>query len=137
MKWLHLRTVLPFMLLIAATPGFMRLIESSSIIVCLALTGYYFIVAMTLWMVNTRLIESGLIRRQPYPKFKFYFVSLLLGSLLVLLFSYVVVRGNLLPVSKSLSPDKNRELLIFFFRGILMNSLNAFIVSHIKQLNDS
>ncbi len=137
MKRLNIRTGLPFTALIAVFTGFLRLIESASLVVCLALTTYYFIVAMTLWMANNWLIGSRWIKGHRYPKFKFYFVSLIFGSLLALFFSYWATRGNVLPVARPLSLDKTREMLVFFFRGILMNTLNAFVVSHIKQMNDS
>jgi len=137
MKRLNIRTGLPFTALIAVITGFLRLIESASLIVCLALTTYYFIVAMTLWIANNWLIESHWIRGHRYSKFKFYFVSFIFGSVLALFFSYWATRGNVLPVSGPLSLDKGREMLVFFFRGILMNTLNAFVVSHIKQMNDS
>jgi two-component system, LytTR family, sensor kinase len=137
-KKLNLRTGIPFSLLISVVLGLLRLIESPDVGVYVVLTYDYFIFSLLCWVGNTLLIDSKLARKYFHSRLVFYLVSILASSVLALLFAWFNTRLKVQPPTVNLVyiPDSRRSLMIFFFRGILLNLLNAFFVSHIKQQKD-
>jgi sensor histidine kinase YesM len=137
-KKLNLRTGIPFSLLISVVLGFLRLIESPDVGMYVVLTYDYFIFSLLCWIGNTLLIDSKPARRYSFSRPVFYLISILASSVLAILFAWFNTKLKVQPPTVNLVyvPDSHRSLMIFFFRGILLNLMNAFFVSHIKQQRD-
>jgi len=138
-KKLHLQTGVPFSLLISVIAGLLRLIQSADFGMYLVSTFAYFSFSLLCWIGNSLLIESKWVRKTGYNKPQFYLLSVLAGAALSALFAWfnTVVNVKAPAVSAIVVTDSQRSLLIFYFlRGALLNLLNAFIVSHLKQVRD-
>jgi two-component system LytT family sensor kinase len=138
-KKLHLQTGIPFSLLISVIAGLLRLIQSADFGMYLVSTFAYFSFSLLCWIGNSLLIETKLVRKTGYNKPQFYLLSVLAGAALSALFAWfnTVVNVKAPAVSAIVVTDSQRSLLVFYFlRGALLNLLNAFIVSHLKQIRD-
>lgn len=139
-KSLNLRTGIPFSLLISVIAVVIRLvgIASADWNLYLMLTGYFLVFSLICWIVNVALIESRWIQQSHFRKQKFYAVTLLFGGCLSI---FCIVLNSWLKVSfmtaaEVVALQGRNKLVVFFFRGMLFNLFNAFVVSHIRQMKD-
>jgi two-component system LytT family sensor kinase len=136
----NLRTGIPFALLISVIAVVIRLvgIASADLRLYLMLTGYFFVFSLICWIVNVALIESRWIQQSNHRKQKFYALTLLFGGCLsifcIMLNSWLKV--SFMTAAEIVALQGRNKLVVFFFRGMLFNLFNAFVVSHIRQMKD-
>jgi two-component system, LytTR family, sensor kinase len=138
-KKLNLQTGIPFSLLISVIAGLLRLIQSADFGMYLVSTFAYFSFSLLCWIGNSLLIETKWVRKTGYNKPEFYLLSVLGGVAFSALFAWfnTLVKLKAPAVIEIVVMDSRRSLLLFYFlRGALLNLLNAFIVSHLKQIRD-
>lgn len=139
-KILNLKTGVPYSLLIAAVAVILRrfAITYSDIGFYIVLACSYFLISLLCWITNILLIRSPFISLPVYRKTRFFMVSTVIGCVLSLPFAWWNQVINTIPASflEIHGFDRQNVLLIFFCRGMLFNLLNAFLVSHIKQMKD-
>jgi two-component system LytT family sensor kinase len=137
LKKFNLKTGIPFSVMISVIAVLLRLIrvESTDFIVAY----YYFIFSLLCWIGNVLLINIKLVNVPVFRKRLFYMLSIVSGCVFCILFDYLstVLKGSKISVDAIYAIDPQKRLLVVAFRGTLLNILNAFFVSHIKQMKDN
>jgi two-component system LytT family sensor kinase len=136
LKKFNLKTGIPLSLMISVIAVLLRLIRVETTDFILAY--YYFVFSLLCWIGNVLLIDSKWIKTPVYRKHLFYFISILGGFIFCMLFDYLnfLLKGKAISVSEIYEVDPQKRLIVVAFRGTLLNLLNAFFVSHIKQMKD-
>lgn len=136
MKKFNLKTGIPFSILVSIITVLLRLLRAESTDFFLAY--YYFIFSLLCWMGNVILINTKLVSMPVYKRRLFYFLSIIAGGLFCIFFDYLntLLRGYPISVSELYDISPGKRMVVLLVRGGLLNLLNAFFVSHLKQMKD-
>jgi len=102
----------------------------------LEVAAYCFVFSTLSWFGNVLFVNSTYFRKPGHGKFVFFLITVVLGGLFALLYDYSIniLSGHTVLI-RSVTADK--RIVTIFLRGALFNWLNAFLVFHLKEMQDN